>query len=95
MSELARRAQLSVSHFSAAFRRDTGVGVVEYVKRLRMARARFLLSATDQPVAEIATAVGYGDPFYFSRQFKKVVGQSPAQFRQAARSTEAGGKPNQ
>ncbi len=88
VTELARRAQLSVSHFSAAFRRATGVGVVEYVKRLRMARARFLLEATDQTVTEIAVATGYADAFYFSRQFKKVVGQSPLQFRKASRSSE-------
>ncbi|MBL0886404.1 helix-turn-helix domain-containing protein [Myceligenerans indicum] len=78
---LARRFGLSTSHFSALFRAATGGGVVEYLKRLRMARACELLITTGLPVADIARAVGYADPFYFSRQFRSVHGCSPSEFR--------------
>jgi AraC family transcriptional regulator, arabinose operon regulatory protein len=78
---MARRAGLSTSHFAARFRAVTGTGVVEYSKRLRMARARELLISTRWSVAEIATAVGYADPFYFARHFRAVNGCSPTAFR--------------
>jgi AraC-like DNA-binding protein len=78
---LARLAGFSPSHLSARFRSLTGFSITEYVKRLRMARARQLLITSDHTVAEIAAAVGYPDPFYFSRQFSAVNGVSPREFR--------------
>jgi AraC family transcriptional regulator, arabinose operon regulatory protein len=79
--DLARTAGLSPSHFSALFRAATGGGVVEYTKRLRMARARELLITTTSDVGDIARAVGYADAFYFSRQFRTVHGCSPSDYR--------------
>ncbi|ACQ79198.1 transcriptional regulator, AraC family [Beutenbergia cavernae DSM 12333] len=81
--ELARIAGLSTSHFAALFRAATGSGVSEYVKRLRMSRARELLLTSDRTVAEVATTVGYPDAFYFSRQFRRVAGVSPTEYRRA------------
>ena len=80
--ELAAMAGFSPSHFSARFRAVTGFSVVEYVKRLRMARARQLLITSELTVAEVAMDVGYEDPFYFSRQFHAVTGLSPRSYRQ-------------
>jgi AraC-like DNA-binding protein/uncharacterized RmlC-like cupin family protein len=81
VSELARLAGLSTSHFSAMFKTATGMGVVEYVKRLRNARARELLISTEATVADIARSVGYPDAFYFSRQFHAINGTSPTEYR--------------
>jgi AraC-like DNA-binding protein len=81
VAELAGLARLSPSHFAALFRRATGTGVLQYQTRLRMSRARELLDTTDQPIAEIARALGYADPFYFSRQFRSVHGVSPSDYR--------------
>lgn len=78
---LAKLAGFSTSHFSARFRAATGFSVTEYVKRLRMARARQLLITSEHSIAEIAADVGYQDPFYFSRQFHAVNGVSPRTFR--------------
>lgn len=82
---LAKMAGFSPSHFSARFRAVTGFSVTEYVKRLRMARARQLLITSERTVAEIAAAVGYRDPFYFSRHFSSVNGVSPRDFEPAMR----------
>lgn len=82
VTALARTAGLSPSHFAALFREATGGGVVEYSKRLRMARACELLITTSRPVAEIARSVGYPDPQYFARQFRSVHGCSPSGFRE-------------
>ncbi|WP_235915600.1 helix-turn-helix domain-containing protein [Puerhibacterium puerhi] len=81
VGDLARRCGLSTSHFAALFRAATGGGVVEYVKRQRMARACELLITTRLPIADVARAVGYDDPFYFSRQFRSVHACSPSEFR--------------
>jgi AraC-like DNA-binding protein len=82
---LAALVGFSPSHFSARFKSATGFSVLEYVKRLRMARSRQLLITSELSVAEIADAVGYADPFYFSRQFHAVTGLSPREFRRRAR----------
>jgi AraC-like DNA-binding protein len=81
VAELARTAGLSPSHFSALFRAATGGGVVEYTKRLRMARARELLITSSRDIGDIAETVGYIDAFYFSRQFRTVHGCSPSDYR--------------
>jgi AraC family transcriptional regulator of arabinose operon len=81
VGELARLAGLSTSHFSALFKASAGIGVVEYVKRLRGARARELLITTNASIADIARAVGYSDAFYFSRQFRAINGTSPSEYR--------------
>ncbi len=81
LADLARSAGLSPSHFAALFRAATGTGVVEYSKRLRMARACELLITTSLSVSEVARMVGYADPFYFSRQFRSVHACSPSRFR--------------
>jgi AraC family transcriptional regulator, arabinose operon regulatory protein len=46
-----------------------------------MARARALLDTTTSTVTEIASAVGYSDPLYFSRHFRRVHGMSPSAYR--------------
>ena len=87
--ELAGMAGFSPSHFSARFRAATGFSVLEYLKRLRMARARQILIVTENSIAEIAAAVGYPDSFYFSRQFSAVNHTSPSEFRARSREESA------
>lgn len=79
--ELAQLAGLSASHFAALFRSATGGGVLDYVKSLRMARARELLLTSSRSVGQIAEDVGYSDAFYFSRQFRTINGVSPSVYR--------------
>lgn len=81
VADLAAMASLSTSHFAALFRNQAGLPVLQYQTQLRMARARELLDTTDLPVARIAAAVGYPDPFYFSRQFRSVHGTTALRYR--------------
>lgn len=94
VAELARLVGLSTSHFAALFRGATGGGIIDYLKRLRMARACELLRTTDLSVSEIARSVGYSDAFYFSRQFRGVQACSPTQFRTSAWDWQASSRPD-
>jgi len=81
VAELAAIVGLSPSHLTTQFRRATGGGVTEYHSSLKLARARQLLDTTTQPIADVAHAVGYDDPLYFSRRFRAAHGMSPSTYR--------------
>ncbi|MCX6938977.1 MAG: helix-turn-helix domain-containing protein [Verrucomicrobia bacterium] len=86
LGALAGAAGLSVPHYSDLFRRATGYPPVEHFLRLKIQRACQLLDTTDMRVHEVAAAVGWTDPFYFSRFFRKITGQSPRAYRQVVKS---------
>ncbi|MEM6553221.1 MAG: AraC family transcriptional regulator [Planctomycetota bacterium] len=72
-------------HLSRVFHRLTGVPPRRYIESVRMNRARQRLAGSDEPVAEIARAVGYDDPAYFSRAFQRAAGVSPTVYRASTR----------
>ena len=78
LGDLAHRAALSVSQFSAVFKAHFGAPPMEYAQRLRLRHAAHLLGDPALSVGEVATRVGYEDPLYFSRQFRKHLGERPA-----------------
>lgn len=82
VAELAEDTGYSPDHFSRIFRSITGDTPQAAMIKARLDRARHLLRATRMSVAQIAEALGYSDAFFFSRQFKKFVGESPTQYRQ-------------
>lgn len=81
---IARRAGLSVPHFCALFKKQTGLSPMRYLMHARMARACALLDSTDKPVAEISGEVGFRDAFHFTKTFRSVVGNSPRAYRSDA-----------
>lgn len=80
---LAVLAGVSPPRLSHLFARHLHMGVMAYVERQRISAARELLEVSSFPVAHVAARVGYGDPLYFSRRFRRSVGQSPTQYRAA------------
>jgi len=84
---MAEKAGLSPTHLHTLFKKMTGTAPMDYVRRLRLQRAQALLVETDLTVSQIAERVGIGDPFYFSRQFKRLCGVSPTQYRQETRGS--------
>ncbi|MDR2722281.1 MAG: AraC family transcriptional regulator [Cellulomonadaceae bacterium] len=81
VTELAALVGVSASHLSALFHQATGGGVLAHHTALRMARARHLLDTTGFTITDIAEESGYGDSFYFSRQFRKYHNMSPTEYR--------------
>jgi len=79
---------VSTSYFSAIFKNATGETFIEALTRVRIERARDLLESSDMKNYEVALAVGYQDPHYFSSIFKKRVGMSPTEYvKQLKRGT--------
>ncbi|MBE7462376.1 MAG: helix-turn-helix transcriptional regulator [Planctomycetes bacterium] len=79
---LARRANLSPSHFAHQFRRYMGVAPKTLLLRKRMERACALLAGQERlSVKEVAQRTGFGDPYHFSAQFKKWTGLAPSDWR--------------
>lgn len=87
VSELAAAVHLSAGYFTELFRAETGESPGRYRSRLRIERARLLLTETETPITTIATDLGYSSPQHFATAFRGDTGKTPSQFRKAA--TEA------
>jgi two-component system response regulator YesN len=81
LQEVADFVHLSPAYFSQLFKKETGVGFLQYLTRIRMEKARLLLHNTSLAISEIAAIVGFADPNYFTTVFKQFHGVSPRQFR--------------
>jgi AraC-like DNA-binding protein len=77
-TDLARMCGLSTSEFSREFHREVGTTFVEHVTSLRLDEARRLLRQPGATVTDVAFAVGFSDPSYFGRAFRRHVGESPS-----------------
>jgi len=85
LSEVAKHVALSNNHFCTVFSQEVGNTFIEYLTTLRMKKARELLKSTDMRSSEVAIAIGYNDPHYFSYLFKKYVGMNPREYRNSCK----------
>ncbi len=76
---------LSVSGLAHRFRAETGLAPLQYMDWHRMERAKELLRMTPLTVKEVAAELGFADPFYFSRRFRRNTGLNPAAWRRQVR----------
>ncbi|MBV6432476.1 MAG: HTH-type transcriptional activator RhaS [Bryobacteraceae bacterium] len=81
ISELASMVNLSSSHFCAVFKKTTGFAPLDYFLRLKIRRACELLDGGEFPVKRVAAELGFNDPLYFSRLFRRIQGISPTEYR--------------
>lgn len=79
--DLANLFNVSSRHLSRIFKQETGKTVLEYVHYTRIERAKALLLRNDTKIIEVALSVGYDDPAFFSRLFKRIVGFSPGEYK--------------
>ena len=77
-----RKLDISPYYFSKLFKEETGSNFVEYLTGLRMGRAKEMLKDDSLSMKEICAEIGYSDPNYFSRIFKKNVGLTPTEYRE-------------
>jgi AraC family transcriptional regulator len=81
LDQLASVAGMSKFHFAKSFRDAMGIAPHQYLVKLRVEKARALLSDETISLPEIAARVGYADTGQFASQFRKVIGVSPKQYR--------------
>ncbi|HVQ73440.1 MAG TPA: AraC family transcriptional regulator, partial [Bradyrhizobium sp.] len=86
LSDLGHRVGLGRSVFSARFTKIVGQSMHRYVIQRRMAEAAFLLETSDEPIARIASRVGYETAAAFSKLFHRYHGLSPGRYRAERRS---------
>lgn len=82
--ELAAKLSTHPSHLSRKFKEETKMTLTAYQQMLRINQAKHLLKTENLSVEEIAWTIGYEDPSYFARVFKKETGRSPSQYRDEA-----------
>jgi signal transduction histidine kinase/AraC-like DNA-binding protein/DNA-binding response OmpR family regulator len=82
--EIAASIGVSENHLSRIFRRELGISPWDYLNRYRIRQAKELLTGTEDSITCVALQVGFNDPAYFSRVFRRQVGQSPTAFRKQA-----------
>lgn len=81
LEEVALEVKLSPTYFSKIFKEYFRATFIEYVTKIRMEEARKLIQENEISLKEISFLIGYNDPNYFSRVFKKHYGDSPRQFQ--------------
>ena len=81
VAAMVRMSGMPERSFKRRFQQATGMSPLEYVHTLRLEEAKQMLEASDAPIEAIANEVGYEDPGFFSRLFRRQVALTPAQYR--------------
>ena len=81
LSQVAASVHTSTFYFCKLFKKATGINFTEFVSRVRAEKAKNLLLNPNLRVSEIAYAVGFQSLTHFNRVFKKIMGQSPTEYR--------------
>lgn len=85
VSAMVRRSGLAERSFKRRFSAATGYAPIDYVQAIRIEEAKQMLETEDAGIDDISAAVGYEDPTFFRRLFKRHAGVTPAEYRQRNR----------
>jgi len=88
LEALARKLGVGYSYFRRVFREQTGLSPWQYLLNARLARAKRLLASSEETLAAVAEATGFGSAFHFSAAFKKAHRLSPSTWRKQIRKSE-------
>lgn len=88
LNKVAAAVNLSVWHLCHLFKAETGVTPARYLKAIRMQQAKTLLGNSLLSVKEVMNKVGMGDQSHFAKDFKRVYGLTPSQFRTSLTQSE-------
>ncbi len=78
---LAGYVHLNSDYLNRVFKKETGIPISKYMVTQKMEQAKWLLRHTDMPISEVAAALGYFNYSSFNRNFSKIVGRSPQEYK--------------
>jgi AraC-like DNA-binding protein len=81
VKQCLERNGITDAHQCRVFKKQYGISPLQYVNELRMTEIKNLLCDTAFSISEIAEKIGYDNPGYFSRAFRKYTGMSPREYR--------------
>lgn len=82
VNEIAKEVYLSATYVCMVFKQETGETVNDYMTKIRIERAKVLLKDSKNKLYDICYEIGYTEPGYFSKIFKKYTGVSPSEYRE-------------
>jgi two-component system response regulator YesN len=82
LDTIAKNVHLSPAYVSAMFKKEKNINISDYIIKIRIERAKYLLMTTDMKTYEISEEIGYVNSQYFSVLFKRNTGASPTEYRQ-------------
>ncbi|WP_123040411.1 response regulator transcription factor [Cohnella candidum] len=82
-AEIARAVGMSRGHFSKSFKKVTGKSYGEYLRLIKLERAKEMILRTDEPITRVAELCGFSDYRHFSRVFRDYTGKLPTEYRKA------------
>lgn len=88
LAMVSNHVSLNYAYFSNLFKKNIGKGFAEYLRDVRLDKARRLLAETDYKIVEISTMVGYESYKSFTRVFREAVGRQPTEYRQMMRQKQ-------
>lgn len=88
LEDVARYIHTNTAYLSRVFKKEIGIGVSEYLGRLRVDQAQRLLRETNLKITQIAEQVGVADAHYFSSLFRRYTGMSPVEYRKESASAK-------
>lgn len=83
IQDFADQYYFSREYLSRLFKTRYGIGIYEYLTKVRMDRAKSLLSDPEVGISDIAVRIGFSDAGYFSKAFRAYTGQTPSEYRRA------------
>jgi len=81
LSDLARRAHVSLSHFKRIFKAETGLAPREYILQAKIDAAKHRLTSGNTPVTQISVDLGFVSSQYFATVFRRMTGRTPTAYR--------------
>jgi transcriptional regulator GlxA family with amidase domain len=87
---VVRHARIPERTLKRRFKLATGLAIIDYVQNLRLEEAKRLLESSEEPVEEIGFGIGYEDPSFFRRLFKRRTGVSPGRYRRVFQPVHQG-----
>lgn len=81
VSDIAKKYFMNSSNFSRLFKNSVGISMVDYIRKLRIARAKDLLDSSYKSISEISIEVGYKSENLFYKDFKRIESITPSKYR--------------